>query len=98
MSDFDAWVPEDGSPDVAESHAGPDEARAGRSSQLRRWGMPVGLLGAGALIGGVVAASLSASAAPNPSPSPAAPAAPGAPGFGHGMPAPGQPGPGCRGP
>src|SRR4051794_18562391 len=84
MSDFDEWVPADGQADVVESKPDPDQPATARTSDWRRWGVPVGLLGAGALVGGVLAASLSANAAPSPSPSPS---------YGNGAPLPGEQGP-----
>jgi hypothetical protein len=47
-----------------------------RARSWPRWAGPVGLLAAGGLIGGVLAATLSAGAAPSPSPSPTSPSAP----------------------
>jgi hypothetical protein len=56
-----------------------------------RWAMPAGLLAGGALIGGVLAATLNAGAAPSPTPSPSSPP-------GYAMPFPGHPyGHGFRG-
>jgi hypothetical protein len=49
-----------------------------------RWAKPVGLLAGGALIGGVLAATLNAGAAPSPTPSPTSPP-------GYAMPHPGHP-------
>ena len=61
----------------------------------RRWAVPAGLLGAGALLGGVLAATLTAGAASAPSPSPKPSTAPG---YGYGMPWHGHPdGPGFHG-
>src|SRR3954451_13728134 len=84
MSDFDEWVPADGQADVVESKPDPDKPATARSSNWRRWGVPAGLLGAGALVGGVLAATLSANAAPSPSPSPP---------YANGAPMPGERGP-----
>src|SRR4051794_31675237 len=89
MSDFDEWVPADGQADVVESEADPDQPATARSADWRRWGVPVGLLGAGALVGGVLAATLTANAAPSPSPSPS---------YGNGAPVPGEQGRDGHGP
>src|SRR4051812_33955628 len=103
MSDHDSWVPaESGEPteprDVVQSRLDPDAAPA-RPSRLRRFGVPLGLLGAGAVIGAVLAATLTAGAAPSPTPPPSTanppagpcPGGPGHPGH-HGFLAPDQTG------
>jgi hypothetical protein len=96
MSDYDGWVPaENGEPaesrDVVESTANPGAAAARATPAWRRWAGPVGLLGAGGLVGGVLAATLTAGAAPSPTPTPsqANPPGNGAPLQGDG---PGRPG------
>ncbi len=67
------------------------ESTAPAPRSWTRWAAPIGLLGAGALVGGILASTLTAGAAPSPSPSPGhnAPGVPGGPDFR---------GPGVRGP
>jgi hypothetical protein len=102
MSDYDSWVPaESGEPadprDVVQSGLEPDHAPVG-PSPLRRFGVPLALLGGGALVGAVLAATLTAGAAPSPTPPPSSANPPGnaAPLNGDG-PCPGGGHPGLRG-
>jgi hypothetical protein len=87
MTDFDGWVPAgagDGEgADVVESKPDPDHGTPKTPPSWRRWGVPIGLLASGALVGGVLAATLTANAAPTPTPSPS---------YGEGL-RPGVPGP-----
>jgi hypothetical protein len=78
-------------PDVVE----PDVVEmGGRQRHWRRWAAPIGLLGAGALVGGILTATLTAGASSTPTPTPRPS---GVPGYGapwpghHGV--PGGPGP-----
>jgi hypothetical protein len=98
MSDIDGWVPTDEptEPDIVASKGDPDVPAAHARPAWHRWAAPVGLLAAGGLVGGVLAATLTAGADTSPKPAPGA-AAPGyGQGYGFGGPAhgdgPGRPG------